>query len=54
MQGIQSGGFRFEDIGAFFVIYGTQNWKQVLVALNLDPNKAVQGSPNNRIFTVRI
>ena len=53
-QGLQAGGFRYEDLGAFFIISGSQDWPRVLTALGIEPARAVQRGGDGTVLTVSL
>ena len=53
-QGLQAGGFRHEDLGAFFIISGSQDWPRVLTALGIEPARAFQRGGDGTVLTVSL
>ena len=54
IQAFKNGRYAFEDVGAFYVINGTTDWKGVFKALGIDAEKAVQHRRNHHVFTAAI
>lgn len=50
---LQRGDFAFDNLGAFFVIKGSLDWRRVLIALGLDPTKAVMRGRGAQVIEVK-
>lgn len=51
---LQDGHFHFQDYAAFFVINGTTDRKDLLVALGIDPTRTIQRGGVSNVLTVTL